>query len=366
MNPKLTFAEHIYELRKRLMWSLLFVALGAGLGYFLHDTIIWLLQQPLGEQLYYTTPTGAFSFVIKVCCVFGFIVSLPVVMYQAFSFFEPLVPVKTRRSLVWYVLVSVLLALAGIAFAYFVSLPAALHFLVSFGSNAGDIQALITAEEYFNFVLAYVAGFAALFQLPLIITFINKVTPLKPSQLMSGIRYVILGSFIAAAIITPTPDPINQALMAGPIILLYFMSVLVIMATNAAKKRKKIKTSVPEVVIADMEELLEEKLFAPQIEKTMYQAPSVPTVPKVAQPIQPQLKSPSVASKVSAHQPKARQKKYVDGIVASGPKRAALAQPTVRPRQSMRRNIVMAEPIDSQQKPTLRMGVISDILPAHD
>ena len=253
---KLTFAEHIHELRKRLMWSLLFVAIGAGVGYALHGVILDVLQQPLNEKLYYTNPTGAFSFIIKICVVFGFIVSLPVVVYQAFGFFEPLVPVKTRRVFASYVLVSVMLAAAGITFAYFISLPAALHFLVNFGGDGGNIQALITADEYFNFVLAYIAGFAALFQLPLIIIFINNVKPLKPSQLMSGTRYVVLGSFVVSAVITPTPDPLNQALMAGPVILLYFMSVVVVAAINAAKRRKKAKSSIPEMVFAGLDDLV--------------------------------------------------------------------------------------------------------------
>lgn len=241
MSTKLTFAEHIHELRRRLMWSLLFVAVGAVIGYFLHDRIVWLLQQPLGERLYYTTPTGAFSFIVKVCCVFGLIVALPMVIYQTFGFFQPLIPLKTRRSLLRLVMVSFVLAIAGIVFAYFVSLPAALHFLVNFGNTTGDIQALITAEEYFNFVLAYIAGFAVLFQLPLIITFINRVKPLKPHQLFGSIRFVILGSFIISAIITPTPDPLNQSLMALPIIFLYFISILIVMVSNhrIARRRKK-------------------------------------------------------------------------------------------------------------------------------
>lgn len=230
-----TFAEHIRELRRRVMWSLLFVAIGAGAGYALHDTLLGILQRPLHDTLYYTNPTGAFSFVIKICTVFGLLVALPVMLYQGFAFFEPLITARTRRMLVLYVAISVLLAGAGIGFAYFVSLPAALHFLVNFGGE--DIESLITANEYFNFVLAYIVGFAALFQLPLIISFINRVTPLTPSKLLGGTRYVILGSFIVAAIITPTPDPVNQLLMAGPVIILYFASALVVVIKNRSVRR---------------------------------------------------------------------------------------------------------------------------------
>lgn len=257
-EAKATFAEHIRELRSRLMWSLLFVAIGAGIGYALNDTLLNVLQRPLNETLYYTNPTGAFSFIIKICTVFGLIVALPMTLYQGFSFFEPLINVRTRRTIVLYVLLSALLAVAGIAFAYFISLPAALHFLVNFG-NGTPIESLITANEYFNFVLAYIAGFAVLFQLPLIITFINRVTPLTPSKLMGGTRYVVLGSFIMAAIITPTPDPFNQALMAGPIILLYFLSALVVALINWRSARAKRAPEPKLVTESVLDELAAEK-----------------------------------------------------------------------------------------------------------
>lgn len=239
-----TFAEHIQELRGRLMWSLLFVAIGAGVGYALHDQLLVILQHPLHETLYYTTPTGAFSFIIKICTVFGLVAALPMAIYQIFAFFEPLIKMKTRRLMVWYVVVSVLLASAGIAFAYFVSLPASLRFLVNFGEGGG-IESLITANEYFNFVLTYIAGFAALFQLPLIIAFINRVKPLTPSRLAGGTRYVVLGSFVVSAVITPTPDPVNQLLMAGPIILLYFVSAGVVVVGNLRKRRHPAPVVVP-------------------------------------------------------------------------------------------------------------------------
>lgn len=229
MSPanSVPFAEHVSELRRRLMWILLFVFIGGTIGYLLNDTLMRVLQTPLNDSLYYNTPAGAFSFVMKLCVVFGIVVALPALSYHTFAFFGPIIAKKTKRSFVLYVTMSVILACAGMAFAYFVSLPASLHFLTTFG-NSGDIHALITANEYFNFVLAYVAGFAVLFQVPLIITFINRVKPLPPKKLLGATRYVIIVSFIAAAIITPTPDPMNQAIMAFPVILLYLMSVCIV------------------------------------------------------------------------------------------------------------------------------------------
>lgn len=222
-----TFAEHIQELRKRLMWTVLFLVAGALLGYFLRDFLIALMQSPLHERLYYTTPGGAFGFIVKVCTVFGLIVALPMVIYQLFAFFAPLFGGKSRRSFIKYVVASFVLAGLGIIFAYLVSLPAALKFLVNFG-NESNIESLITANEYFNFVLTYIAGFAVLFQVPLIVLFIDKIKPMPPRELLGATRYVVLASFIVAAIITPTPDPFNQAIMAGPVILLFLFSVAIV------------------------------------------------------------------------------------------------------------------------------------------
>lgn len=215
----------------------MFLVAGAVAGYFIHDYLVAFLQRPLNDSLYYTTPGGAFSFVIKVCTVFGLVVALPMLIYQIFAFFGPLISLKTKRGISLYVLASFALAVGGIAFAYFISLPAALHFLVNFG-GASNIESLITANEYFNFVLTYVAGFAVLFQVPLIILLIDKVKPLPPKSLFGSLRYVVLGSFIAAAVITPTPDPMNQILMAGPIILLYLLSASVVALRHVWRQRR--------------------------------------------------------------------------------------------------------------------------------
>lgn len=350
----LTFAEHVSELRRRLMWSLLFVAIGAGIGYALHSEILRVLQTPLNDSLYYTAPTGAFSFIIKVCVVFGFITALPVVVYQIFAFFGPLLTSHKRRTIVGYVCMSVLLAAAGITFAYFISLPAALQFLTNFGGDSANIQALITADEYFSFVLAYIAGFALLFQLPLVISFINKVTPLKPVQLIGGTRYVILGSFIAAAIITPTPDPLNQGLMAGPIILLYFLSVIVVMFTNAVRHRKQRQPAVvTDVPIAQLDEILADEsslkmpeLPQPAIEPTVQSplpSPSKPLPLRVVKPQQPTLS--------------ARQRQVMDMVVPGSRANALQPKAHLRPSQPIVRPV---------QRPQVRMRIISDFVPVSD
>lgn len=227
------FIAHLHELRARLVWSALAITLASGLGFLLHENILAVIQRPLGQTLYFTSPTGGFNFVFKMSITFGLVVALPVILYHAIQFLSPLVgsrSIKTTSYVFW----SLGLVYGGVLFAYLVSLPAALRFLTSFGGD--NIQALITADEYFNFALAYLGGFALLFQIPLIMLFINKIITLKPSKLMGVQKYIILGSFIVAAILTPTPDPFNQLIMALPIILLYQIGVILIWTTNHRAK----------------------------------------------------------------------------------------------------------------------------------
>lgn len=222
--------DHIHELKLRFVWIACALLAGSVLGYALHKTLVELIQKPLDQPLYFNSPVGGLNFIIKLCLTFAVIVSLPILLYQVAKFFHPLLEEAHKKALIPYAFCSLLLAYAGVVFAYIVSLPNALVFLSHFGGES--IVALITVDEYYNFVLAYLLGFALLFQLPIIVLFINRLKPLKPSKMMKAQRYIILGSFIIAAILTPTPDPINQAMMAMPAIVLYQVAVIIVWRKN--------------------------------------------------------------------------------------------------------------------------------------
>ena len=231
-NPKVQpFSEHIRELRRRSLYTVATLFLGSIVGFFIHQQLFNLVRRPLNKQLYYTTPTGGFNAIIKISIVFGMLLTVPVLVYHIGKFLSP--AFKHRIGLVRIILFSVILAASGVSFAYFISLPAALHFLANVDSN---LSSLITVNEYLNFVAAYLAGFALLFQLPLVMIFINRIKPQKPGSLMRIQRWVVLCSFVMAAILTPTPDPFNQILMAAPIILLYQVSVVLIWLINRKNK----------------------------------------------------------------------------------------------------------------------------------
>lgn len=249
-DRKKTLAEHIDEIRFRLFWIVVALLLASGVGYLLHKQLLLLAQKPLGSELYYTSPGGGITFIFKLCFSFAVVVALPIVLYHIMRFFFPVVAHIQQRTITRFVVASLILAYAGVAFAYIVSLPAALYFL----SNIGDyaLSALITVDTYYDFVVSYLLGFALLFQTPIIVLFINKIKPLKPGGMMGAQRYIILFSFIAAAILTPTPDPVNQTIMAMPAIVLYQVSVLLVWWINKRRQPAPaaLFSTIPEEVVA--------------------------------------------------------------------------------------------------------------------
>ncbi|MBP7760628.1 twin-arginine translocase subunit TatC [Candidatus Saccharibacteria bacterium] len=223
----LTFLDHLQELKMRLFWVAVFFVVVSALTYPFFDAIVHVLTAPIGSTpLYYMTPAGGLSFVIKICMYVGVVGTLPVIVYHLYRFVAPVISEPRRRTVVIYTLASVGLAAMGVLFGYFVSLPAALHFLTSI--NIDQISSLITVDSYIAFVFAYLIAGALLFQLPLVLSIIDSVTPLKPRRLMDFQRHVIVASFVIAAIITPTPDAVNQVILAVPIIVMYQLGIVLV------------------------------------------------------------------------------------------------------------------------------------------
>jgi sec-independent protein translocase protein TatC len=237
------FSEHIKELRRRLMYVITVVVVGCGVGYAIHEPLFRILKRPLGQELYYNTPVGGFNAMLKIAVLVGLVFGIPFLFYQICQFLAPAFKRLGDRQPIKILVWSIVLAATGVAFGYFVSLPSALKFLTSYDSQ--NITPLILVNEYLNFVFSYLLGFAVLFQLPLIMLFINRIKPQNPRKLMKHQRWVILLSFIVAAILTPTPDPVNQFIMAAPIILLYQVSVGLVWLQNHHAK----KTVVSPVII---------------------------------------------------------------------------------------------------------------------
>jgi sec-independent protein translocase protein TatC len=226
-NPdRKSFLEHLTELKNRFLVWLLALIIFSVVGYLIYPQLFEFLVRPLNKPLYYTSPAGGFETVFNLSLFFGFIASLPVLIYQSFKFVVPGFNKILKFSVLYLTLASLILALSGIVVCYYLILPPSLSFLSRFGG--GELVALISTRDYFSFAVKYLVSFAVIFQMPLIMILINKLNKLSVRKLLINFRYVLVFAFLASAILTPTPDFINQAVMAAPILLLYLLSVVVI------------------------------------------------------------------------------------------------------------------------------------------
>ena len=230
-----SFADHIGELRNRFALVVLVFVLTSALAYQVRDQLVEIVLAPIGQQkLIYLTPAGGFSFIFQITMYAGILATAPVAVYQMYRFVAPVLPSRSARTSISVALAATLLMVAGASFGYFVAIPAALHFLTTF---AGDyVNASLTADSYLNFVVAYVIGLGLLFELPLLLLLWNIISPIKPGGLLTSQQYIIVGAFVAAAIITPTPDALNQAMVALPIIGIYQIGVVAVYVFNRGKR----------------------------------------------------------------------------------------------------------------------------------
>jgi sec-independent protein translocase protein TatC len=231
-----TFAEHLLELRRRLLFVAATILVFATAAYFVQQQLVAFLLRPAHNQHFiYTAPGGGIAFLFQVCTYVGITAGIPVFVYQLLRFIEPVIGDDERRFIAKMGWLSALLAVIGFAFGYLIGLPAALHFL-SHQFTTKQIQPLLTIQEYMSFITVYLVGSALIFQLPLVVLFINRVKPLKPSQLFKSERYVIAGAFIISMVMAPTVNVIDQLMLAGPIIVTYQIAVAVVLFKNRPKK----------------------------------------------------------------------------------------------------------------------------------
>ena len=235
-DTKMSIHAHIKELRTRLfVLALIFIAASMAV-YVLRDPVIALLLGPLnGEKLSYLTVGGGFSFIFKVVMWGGIALTIPFLIYNLYKFISPILPVKAQRKAPLVLIASFFLLCAGATFGYVYAIPGAIRFLLTFAD--GYVTAMLTADAYLNFVLVYTVGLGVLFQIPLLMVAINWVTPLKPRKLLAFERYVIVGAFIVAALITPTPDAVNQSIIAAPVVGMYQIGFIAVAFSQHSARR---------------------------------------------------------------------------------------------------------------------------------
>lgn len=227
-NEKVPLIQHLHELRRRLLYIAVTVVVGSAVAYGLERKLVDVLLRPShGQHFIYTSPLGGMNFLFSVCLDIGMVVATPVIIYQLLAFLQPLMKDTTRKFLLVASGAAGLVAVCGVLFGYFVGLPSALHFLLHQFTTV-QVKPLITIQSYIQFVALYLFGSALMFQLPLILLLINRIKPLKPGGLLKYERHLIAGAFVAAFIMNPTPNIVDQLFVVLPIIISYQVGIGVI------------------------------------------------------------------------------------------------------------------------------------------
>ncbi|KFZ44709.1 preprotein translocase subunit TatC [Smithella sp. D17] len=235
----MSLTEHLVELRKRLTNSLIALGIGFGVCYYYKDWIFDIVTRPLTQvlpknsYLVYTGLTEAFFTYMKVAFFASLIITSPFILYQIWKFIVPGLLPKERKYVVPFVISSSLLFITGVLFGYFVALPPAFKFFVSF--NNQYLQAMLSFKDYLSLFVTFLLGFGVSFELPIFMFFLAKLGIVNAKMLSKQRRYAILVIFVVAAILTPSPDALSQVLMAIPLMFLYEVSIFVV---KFAEKKK--------------------------------------------------------------------------------------------------------------------------------
>ncbi len=242
---KMSFLDHLDELRRRLVRIVTYLGIGFVVGYIYHKPIYHFIQKPIeeslkpsGAKLIFTSPTEAFVLYMKVAFVAGIFLTAPLSLYEVWKFIAPGLYRREKRYVVPFLISSVLLFLAGGAFCYTLVLPQAYGFLIGFGS---DFLPMITINEYWDMTLMMLLGFGLIFEMPVIVAFLSLWGLVSAHFLWSKFKYSIVIMVTLAAIISPTGDAFNLMIWSAPMIALYLLSIGV--AAMFGWRRKKRETS---------------------------------------------------------------------------------------------------------------------------
>jgi sec-independent protein translocase protein TatC len=228
---QMTFFEHLVELRKRIVNSLVAIALGAIIGWIVAPRFVDFITEPmqkalnqhhLDPQLIYTNPTGYLSLLITLAIYLGIVLASPFVLYQIWLFVAPALYKHEKSAVTGFLFSTVFLFVAGIAFGYFIMLPHVLDFLIGF---QGPVKPLISINEYFDLILMVLLGLGLIFEMPILIFFLSLFGIVTPKFLLQNSKYAILLITVAAAVLTPTPDALTMLIFMAPMVGLYFAGV---------------------------------------------------------------------------------------------------------------------------------------------
>lgn len=237
---EMTFLEHLEELRWTIINSILGIVLASIISWFFIDFIVNdILLYPakkVGVKLQNLKPFGQLFLYFQIAFFSGIILSLPWIVYQIWKFIEPALHKHEKRYVLSVVIFTSVCFILGAAFAYFIMLPYSLNFAFTFGSPV--IENKFAIDEYFSIVMSMIILSGVVFELPMLSFFLTKLGLLTPQFMRRHWRIAIVLILILAAIITPTVDPVNQSLLAIPLLLLYEISIWISKISMRKKSEK--------------------------------------------------------------------------------------------------------------------------------
>jgi sec-independent protein translocase protein TatC len=249
--PAMGFLEHLEELRQRILYSIVAVAVGFFFCWGYAEKIFELMQRPimlalqrngLSEKLVYLNPTEPFNLYLKIGAMAGLFVASPFVLYQIWLFISPGLYRHEKRYVMPFMFSTVALFLGGGYFGYKLVYPQALEFLISYGKQ---FQPMITIGEYTDLFLTIIIGLGAIFEMPILVFFLALMGIVNAGWMWRNLRYSILVIFIIAAILTPTTDILNMCIFAAPMVALYMISIGIAWLVHPTQRKKRAEKKGP-------------------------------------------------------------------------------------------------------------------------
>lgn len=225
-EARMGFFDHLDELRQRLFKAVLALVVGTIVGIAVATPVLEFLIQPYGERLQTLGPTESVVSYFRVALMIGGIIAIPVITYQLLAFIVPGLTRKERRLVLFSIPPITFLFIVGVTFAWFILVPPAFDFLQNF--QAQIFKPEWTADQYLGFVTSLLFWMGVAFETPLVFFVLSLLGLVTATMLLKNWRFAIVGSAIAAAMITPTIDPVNMALVMGPLLALYGLSIILV------------------------------------------------------------------------------------------------------------------------------------------
>jgi sec-independent protein translocase protein TatC len=243
--PSMSFLEHLEELRTRIFHALVSVAVGMAVCFIYRQRLFDLMQRPiidtlhrynLPDHLVYLTPVDPFNLYLKISALGGLFLTSPYVLYQVWLFISPGLYRREKKYAIPFMISTIFLFSAGGYFAYRIVYPAALDFLIRFGRQ---FMPMITIHEYTDLFLTVTLGLGLVFEMPILVFFLALMGVISAGWMWRNIRYAVLGIFIVAGALAPTPDVSSMIIFASPMLVLYALSIGIAWFVHPTQRRAR-------------------------------------------------------------------------------------------------------------------------------